>query len=173
MAAWLLHVRIVLHSTADAAYWLGSFKVIANRHSRYYCDATRYWISQKAVENCYGMHASLSCSELLIDGVPGQTLGTLTHLDDLANIRLRMIVCIQVLRKTNQYDMRTADWKSKRALACSVIIPISLDVGAQLMRTRGNEVRPSECFSSYERTTYRGEFSGSSVAHRLVSAAKM
>ena len=41
-------------------------------------------------------------------------------------------------------------------------MPVSQVVGAQLINTRGNEVLPSLCLSSYESTTYLGEFSGSS-----------
>jgi hypothetical protein len=48
------------------------------------------------------------------------------------------------------------------ALAWRVINPISQVVGAQLIRTSGKDFRPSEWLSSYERTTKRGEFSGSS-----------
>ena len=58
---------------------------------------------------------------------------------------------------------RTVVWKSRKALACSVKRPISLDIGAQLTRTSGKLFLPSEWLSSYDRTTYRGEFSGSSA----------
>ena len=44
-------------------------------------------------------------------------------------------------------------------------MPISPDVGTQFTSTSGKDLRPSEWFNSYERITYRGEFSGSSATN--------
>ena len=75
---------------------------------------------------------------------------------------------VPVLKAWKHWRMRTVAWKLIRALACKVSMPISLVIGAQLIRTRGNDVLPSTCLSSYESTTYRGEFSGSSVEQARV-----
>jgi len=39
-------------------------------------------------------------------------------------------------------------WKFNKALACNVIMLVSLVAGDQLIRTKGNDFRPSLCWSS-------------------------
>ena len=100
-----------------------------------------------------GATIKLPMQEFGVDSFLSQCFRTFSHLDYLTHVRLydgsiravRMRTnCDQLEALRSKRNILTVAWKSRNALACRVRRLISLELGAQLMRTSGKDLRPSE-----------------------------